>query len=80
MSKLSEDPVVAEIHAIRQALLDASGGDINAYRRLAEARQNKSGRRIISVPFRKRTEQVDVAEVRAPRVPVVGQPPHPADQ
>jgi hypothetical protein len=56
MNRPSEDPVVAEIHAIRQALLDECGGDIKEYRRRARARQNASGRRIIAVPFRKRTE------------------------
>ena len=56
MNRLPEDPVVAEIHAIRQALLDECGGDINEYRRRARERQSASGRQIITVPFRKRTE------------------------
>lgn len=57
MNKLPEDPIVAEIHAIRQALLAECGGDIMGYRRRARARQSTSGRRIIAVPFRQRTEQ-----------------------
>ena len=52
-----DDPVVAEIHAIREALLEECGGDINEYRRQVQQRQAASGRRIITTPLRKRTEQ-----------------------
>ena len=52
-----DDPVVAEIHAIRQALLEECGGDVNEYRRQVQQRQAASGRRIITTPFKKRTEQ-----------------------
>lgn len=51
-----DDPVVAEIHAIRQALLDECGGDIDEYRRRARSRQAASGHRIITSPLKKRTE------------------------
>ena len=54
---LYEDPVVAEIHAIRQSLLDECGGNINAYRKRVREQQESSERRIITEPFRKRTEQ-----------------------
>ena len=69
MNRLPEDPVVAEIHAIRQALLDECGGDINEYRRRARERQSASGRQIITVPFRKRTEPSVPPESPAPRAP-----------
>jgi hypothetical protein len=51
-----DDPVVAEIHAIRQALLDECGGDIDEYRRRTRSRQAASGHRIITSPLKKRTE------------------------
>lgn len=53
---LYEDPVVAEIHAIRQSLLDKYGGNIDAYRKHVREQQESSERRIITEPFRKRTE------------------------
>ena len=51
-----DDPVVAEIHAIRQALLDDCGGDMDEYRRRVRQHQEASGRRIITSPLKKRTE------------------------
>jgi hypothetical protein len=62
MNKVPDDPVVAEIHAIRQALLDQCGGDIQEYRRRARERQKSSGRKIITEPFRQRTEQTHAPE------------------
>ena len=63
MSKpIYDDPVVAEIHAIRQALLDECGGDMNEYRKCAHSRQATSGHRIITSPLKKRTEQSDARE------------------
>ena len=59
---LYEDPVVAEIHAIRQLLLDECGGNINAYRKRVREQQESSERRIITEPFRKRTERNDAPE------------------
>ncbi len=56
---LYEDPVVAEIHAIRQSLLDECGGSIAAYRKRVREQQESSERRIITEPFRKRTEPND---------------------
>jgi hypothetical protein len=64
MNEIPEDPIVAEIHAIRQALLDDCGGDITEYRRRALARQAASDRRIITKPFRNRTEQTVAVERR----------------
>ena len=57
-----DDPVVAEIHAIRQSLLDDCDGDMDEYRRRARERQAASGRRILTTPLKKRTEQTDAAE------------------
>ena len=52
-----DDPVVAEIHAIRKALLDDCVGDMDEYRRRARERQAASGRPIITTPLKKSTEQ-----------------------
>lgn len=58
MSKpIFDDPVVAEIHAIRAAMLDECGGDVKELMRRVAQRQRQSGRRIISEPLRKRREQ-----------------------
>lgn len=63
MSKpIYDDPVVAEIHAIRQALLDDWGGDMDEYRRRVRQRQTASGRRIITSSLKNRTEQSDARE------------------
>lgn len=67
MNRIPDDPVVAEIHAIRQALLDECGGDIDEYGRRARARQNASGRKIITKPFRNRT-----ARSVKPESPITG--------
>jgi len=69
MNRIPDDPVVAEIHAIRQALLDECGGDIDEYGRRARARQNPWGRKIITKPFRDRT-----ARSVKPESPVTGVP------
>ena len=57
-----DDPVVAEVHAIRQALLDECGGDMDEYRRRVRHRQAASSRRIIRSPLKKHTEQADARE------------------
>ena len=57
-----DDPIVAEIHAIRHSLLDDCKGDMDEYRRRARERQARSGRRVITTPLRKRTEPSDAAE------------------
>ena len=57
-----DDSVVAEIHAIRKALLDDCHGDLVEYRRRTLERQAASGRRIIKSPLRKPTEQLDARE------------------
>jgi len=57
-----DDPVVAEVHAIRKALLDDCGGDLAEYRRRTRERQAASGRHIITSPLKRRTEQSDARE------------------
>jgi hypothetical protein len=57
-----EDPVVAEIHAIRRALLGQCGGDMNEYRRRVRDHQAASGRQIITQPLKRRAEQSDARE------------------
>ena len=57
-----DDPVVAEIHAVRKAILDQCGGDIEEYRRQVQSRQAASGRRIITSPLKKRPEPSDARE------------------
>jgi hypothetical protein len=52
-----DDPVVAEVHAVREALLDDCDGDLAEYRRRTRQRQAASGRRIITSPLKKRVEQ-----------------------
>ena len=52
-----DDPVVAEIHAIRAKMLADCGGDIKELMRQVAARQKESGRHVITAPLRNRTEQ-----------------------
>ena len=62
MSEKFEDPVVAEIHATRAAMLEAAGGDIGTLMQRVAERQRKSKHRIITQPFRNRTEPSDARE------------------
>jgi hypothetical protein len=61
---LYADPVVAEIHEVRRRLLEASGGDVGEFRRQLRERQKASGRKIVSGPVKKHTEQSDAADSR----------------
>jgi hypothetical protein len=47
------DPIVEEIHAIRDALSKASGDDIRKIAEAAKARQAQSGRKVERLPPRK---------------------------
>jgi hypothetical protein len=47
------DPIVEEVHAIREALSRASGDDIRKIAEAARARQEKSGRKPERLPPRK---------------------------
>ena len=64
MSNTYDDPVVAEIHAIRAAMLQAAEGDIQLLMQQVAERQRRSKHRIITQPFRHRTEQSVVVERR----------------
>ena len=52
---MTEDPIVHEVHAIREALSKASGDDIRKIVEAARARQAKSGRTAIRLPPREPT-------------------------
>jgi hypothetical protein len=57
MSKTSfTDPVVAEIHSIRAAMLAECDGSVAELMRQVAIRQAKSEHTVIVEPFRKRTE------------------------
>lgn len=49
---MTPDPVVEEIHAIREALSKLSGDDIRAIAEAARLRQELSGRRVVRLPPR----------------------------
>lgn len=62
------DPVVAEIHSTRAAMLEAAGGDIRVLMQQVADRQRRSNRRIIREPLRNRTEQTHALEPASGRV------------
>ncbi len=68
MSDRFDDPVVAEIHATRAAMLEAAGGDIRLLMQQVAERQRSSKHRIITQPLRYRTEQNDARETSIPSV------------
>jgi hypothetical protein len=53
MSDRFEDPVVAEIHAVRAEMLAAAGGDVKKMMQGVIERQRNSTHRIITRPFTK---------------------------
>ena len=53
MSDSYTDPVVAEIHATRDAMLAAAGGDIRVLMQQVAERQSQSNHKIIREPLRK---------------------------
>lgn len=50
---MEPDPIVEEIHVIREALSKASGDDIRKIAEAAKARQAQSGRKAVRLPPRK---------------------------
>jgi hypothetical protein len=56
MSDRFVDPVIAEVHATRAAMLDAAGGDIRVLMEQVADRQDRSNRRIVREPLRNRAE------------------------
>lgn len=57
MSEQFDDPVVAEIHRIRDSMVEAAGGSIDVLMQQVAERQRKSQHRIITQPLRDRVEQ-----------------------
>jgi len=49
---MERDPIIDEIHALREALSKASGDDIRAIAEAARARQTQSGRPTVRLPPR----------------------------
>ena len=50
---MEADPIIDEIHAIREALSKASGDDLRKIAEAARARQAQSGRQTVRLPPRK---------------------------
>jgi hypothetical protein len=63
MSEHYEDPVVAEIHAIRAQMLAECGGDHHKLMEQVRERERASGREVIPVPA-----VTPVAHIRSPRL------------
>lgn len=64
VESLYADPVVAELHEVRCRLLEASGGDVEEFRRRLREREKASGRKVVSGPVKKHTESSDAADSR----------------
>ena len=64
VESLYADPVVAELHEVRRRLLEASGGDVEEFRRRLREREKASGRKVVSGPVKKHTEQNNAADSR----------------
>lgn len=64
VESLYADPVVAELHEVRRRLLEASGGDVEEFRRRLREREKASGRKVVSGPVKKHTEPRDAADSR----------------
>jgi len=65
VESLYADPVVAEIHEVRRRLLEASGGDVEEFRRQLRGREKASGRKVVSGPVRMRQEPTNAVDSRA---------------
>jgi hypothetical protein len=50
---MEPDPIIEEIHAVREALSRVSGDDIRKIAEAAKARQRESGRKTVRLPPRK---------------------------
>jgi hypothetical protein len=62
MSEKFSDPVVAEVHAARAAMLAAAGGSIADLMHQVAEHQRRSSRRIIREPLPNRPEPTDARE------------------
>ena len=65
MSERFSDPVVAEVHATRAAMLEAAGGSIAELMQQVADRQRRSHRRIIREPLPNRPEPGRAPEPRS---------------
>ena len=65
MPEKFDDPIIAEIHAIRAAMLEAAGGDTGVLMQQVAGRQRKSKHRIITQPMHERTEPSNEREYRS---------------
>jgi hypothetical protein len=50
---LLSDPIVDEIHAVREAIAKASNDDLRKIAEAARSRQAASGRKVVSLPPRR---------------------------
>jgi len=64
VESLYADPVVAELHEVRRRLLEASGGDVEEFRRRLRERENSSGRIVVSGRVKKHREPSESADSR----------------
>ena len=64
VESLYADPAVAELHEVRRRLLEASGGDVEEFRRRLREREKASGRKVVSGPVKKHTEPSNAADSR----------------
>jgi len=64
VESLYADPVVAELHEVRRRLLEASGGDVEEFRRRLRDREKASGRNVVSGRVKKHMEPSDSADSR----------------
>jgi hypothetical protein len=55
-----KDPIVEQIHAIREAIAKASGNELERIAEAARARQAKSGRKVVRLPP-KRVQSIEKA-------------------
>ena len=62
MSDEIRDPIVAEIHAIRQEMLAEAGGDIDKLMEGVIERQRQSSHRVITTPFKERRAKAAVLD------------------
>ena len=73
------DPIVEEIHAIREALSKASGDDIRKIAEAAKTRQAQSGAKAVELPPRKvRITAIGLRRATAGLPTKTLQPPKPA--
>jgi hypothetical protein len=58
--KPMSDPIVDEIHAIREAIAKASNDDLRKIAEAARSRQAASGRKVVSLPCPQPVKHVNI--------------------